>query len=67
MTIETVLESNPNLVERHSDMNVYILNTATNIKYESAVDFSNEWRASNGLRIYVYEETTELIKAVEQV
>ena len=61
MIIETILESNPNLIERHSDKGVYIRNTVTGAEYESAVDFTNEWRAANGFEPYLYEETDTLI------
>lgn len=60
MIIETYLENN--LVERHSDKNVYIRNTVTGYEYESATDLTNEERERRGFKPYYYEETDTIIE-----
>lgn len=65
MIIETILEINSNLVERHSDKGVYIRNTTTGAEYESAVDYTNEWRVAKGFESYTYIETDKPIEPTE--
>ena len=64
MIIETLLDND--LIERHSDQNVYIRNEVTEYEYKSAVDKTNEWRAANGYIEYVYTETDNPIIMEEQ-
>jgi hypothetical protein len=60
MIVETYLENN--LVERHSDKNVYIRNTVTGYEYASATDLTNEERERRGFKPYYYEETDKAIE-----
>lgn len=64
MIIETLMQDD--LIERHSDQNVYIKNTVTGHEYESAIDKTNEWRVANGYIEYMYTETDNPIIMEEQ-
>jgi len=60
MIVETLLEND--LIERHSDQDVYIKNEVTGYEYESAIDKTNEWRVSNGYPEYTYTETNRPVE-----
>lgn len=64
MIVETYLENN--LVERHSDKNVYIRNTVTGYEYASATDLTNEERERRGFAPYYYEETDKPVETEQE-
>lgn len=61
MIIETPLDSNPNLIERHSNQGVLIRKIGTTEEYIIATDYINEWDIQNGFLPYRYEGTEILI------